>query len=118
MSTATAKPSPQPTAPPRSYRRIVIAGACVIALILCVVVIAAISGPSMPRLNENAVVLTKFLTSGRFDKLPFDEQRQYYKVLDDRDEELDHAYATSRLNESEYRVGLEAAWLGKHINRT
>src|SRR5206468_11623467 len=36
---------------------------------------------------------------------------------DDRDVELDQAYAAKRLNESEYRAGLEAAWLGKHINR-
>ena len=37
--------------------------------------------------------------------------------MDDRDEELDEAFTPKRLSESEYRTGLEAAWLGKHINR-
>ncbi len=114
-ATSPAKPATPP--PPRSRRRIVIAAACVVALVLCVIVIAAMSGASIPRLNENAVVLTKFLTSGRFEQLPFDQQRQFYKVLDDRDAEIDQAYASKRLSESEYRAGLEAAWLGKHINR-
>ena len=121
----TSPPSPAPPAapatptkqPPRSRRRIVIAIACIVALVACIAVIAAISGNSIPRLNENAVVLTKFITSGRFDQLPFEQQRQFYKVLDDRDAELDQAYQSKRLTESEYRSGLEAAWLGKHINR-
>ena len=106
-----------PNASGRSRRRIVIAVACVIALAACVGVIAAMSGMSVPRLNENAVVLTKFIGSKKFEQLSFEEQRQFYKVLDDRDAELDDAFATQRLTESEYRVGLEAAWLGKHINR-
>jgi hypothetical protein len=104
-------------ASPRRRRVIAIAGACVIALVLCIVVIAAVRGADVPRLNENAVVLTKFITSGRFEQLPFEQQRQFYKVLDDRDAELDQAYTNKRLGESEYRTGLEAAWLGKHINR-
>ena len=79
--------------------------------------IVALLHTDMPRLNDNAVVLTKFICTGKFDKLPYDEQRQYYKVLDDRDAELDQAYHDKRLTESEYRTGLEAAWLGKHINR-
>ena len=74
-------------------------------------------GDEKPRLNDNAVVLTKFVHSGGLEKLPYDEQRQYYKVLDDREDELDQAYRDKRLSESEYRSGLEAAWLGKHINR-
>ena len=106
-----------PVASPRSRRRIVIAVACVIALVACIGVIAAVSGGSVPRLNENAVVLTKFIASKKFEQLSFEEQRQFYKVLDDRDAELDDAFASQRLSESEYRVGLEAAWLGKHINR-
>jgi hypothetical protein len=75
-------------------------------------------GGDKPRLNDNAVVLTKYIRSGKFDALPFEEQKQFYKVMDDRDAELDQAYKDHRLTESEYRTGLEAAWLGKHINRT
>ena len=79
--------------------------------------IASLLGNDIPRLNDNAVVLTKFVRSGRFDALPFEQRRQFYKVLDDRDSELDEAYQSKRLTESEFRAGLEAAWLGKHINR-
>lgn len=70
-----------------------------------------------PRLNDNAVVLTRFIHSRSFEKLPYDKQRQFYKVLDDRDQEIDQAFRDKRLSESEYRSALEAAWLGKHINR-
>lgn len=79
--------------------------------------VASLLGANIPRLNDNAVVLTKFMRSSHFEALPFEQQRQYYKVLDDRDAELDQAYHDKRLSESEYRSGLEAAWLGKHINR-
>jgi len=75
------------------------------------------SGGGIPRLNENAVVLGKFVGSARFEQLPFEQQRQFYKVLDDRDQELDQAFRDRRLTESDYRAGLEAAWLGKHLNR-
>ena len=94
-----------------------IAAASVVVLAGFAWLIAAVAGNDAPRLNENAVVLTKFIESKPFDQLPFEEQRQFYKVLDDRDAELDDAYASKRLSESEYRAGLEAAWLGKHINR-
>jgi hypothetical protein len=89
----------------------------VIALVGIVWAILALLGPDTPRLNDNAVVLTKYIRSGKFDALPFDQQRQFYKILDDRGEELDQAYRDKRLSESEYRDALEAAWLGKHINR-
>jgi hypothetical protein len=79
--------------------------------------IAASRGESQPRLNDNAVVLTQFIDSKAFEQIPFEQQRQYYKVMDDRDQELDQAFAAKKLTESEYRAGLEAAWLGKHLNR-
>ena len=43
--------------------------------------------------------------------------RQFYKVLDDREDEVDQLFEQKRLTESEYRAALEAGWLGKHINR-
>ena len=115
-STATPK-SPHAIASPLRRRIVMIAAVSVVVLAGFAWLIAAVAGNDAPRLNENAVVLTKFIDSKRFDQLPFDEQRQFYKVLDDRDAELDEAYASKRLTESEYRAGLEAAWLGKHINR-
>ncbi len=126
--TAAAKVPSQPTlAPPvkrRRRRRTVIiaaiAGAGVIILAAGIwLIAAALREDAPPRLNENAVVLTRFVESKNFEKLPFEQQRQFYKVLDDRDGagELDQAFSSGKLSESEYRAGLEAAWLGKHINR-
>ena len=124
MTTAAAKVPPQTTlAPPvKRRRRTVIIAAIAGVIILAAgiwLIAAALRDDAPPRLNENAVVLTKFVESKNFEKLPFEQQRQFYKVLDDRDGagELDQAYAGGKLTESEYRAGLEAAWLGKHINR-
>ncbi len=101
-----------------SHRRWLIIGAITfVALALAIWATASFMGQDAPRLNDNAIALTKFIDSKSFEKLPFEQQRQYYKVLDDRDQELDQAYAAKKLTESEYRAGLEAAWLGKHINR-
>jgi hypothetical protein len=120
MSTVvTATPTRAPLASAAASRRAWFIGAVVSAVTLAALIWAAVIffGNEVPRLNENAVVLTKFICSSRFDELPFEQQRQFYKVLDDRDDELDQAFADRRLDESEYRAGLEAAWLGKHINR-
>jgi hypothetical protein len=61
-------------------------------------------------------VLAKFVSSKDFERLPFEKQRLYYKVLDDRGNELDDAFKQGRVTEGEYRNALEAAWLGKHLN--
>ena len=92
-------------------------GASVVGLALVVWALSAFFGGGEPRLNENSVVLTKFIRSRGFEQLPYEKQRQFYKVLDDREDEVDQLYADKRLNESEYRTALEAGWLGKHINR-
>src|SRR3954463_911748 len=101
-----------PAPPPASRRRIYpFVAIGVLVLIFAIWGVASLLGDEMPRLNENAVVLTKFIRTGKFEQLPFDQQRQFYKVLDDRDAELDQAYHDKRLSESEYRTALEAAWL-------
>lgn len=78
---------------------------------------ASSTGSAEPRLNERTEVLAKFVSSRAFDRLPYEKQRQYYKVLDDRDKQIDQAFNNGQLSESQYRTALEAAWLGKHINR-
>jgi len=88
----------------------------VLALVLVIWLILSFLGGGEPRLNDNTVVLAKFISSSAFDQLPFDKQRQYYKVLDKRSQELDQLYKDRRLSDGEYRTGLEAAWLGKHLN--
>src|SRR5438067_4199921 len=105
----------QPIIVDRRRTWIFISAGAVAALAAIAWLIISFMGPGEPRLNENTVVLTKFARSTQFDALPFDKQRQFYKVLDDRGQELDQAYRDHRLTEPEYRAGLEAAWLGKHI---
>ena len=121
MTTAAVSTSAahEPASRPASQRRRLISAGSVGALALAAAITAAVvlGGGGTPRLNDNAVVLAKFLASARFEQLPFEQQRQFYKVLDDRDEELDQAWRDRRLTESQYRAGLEAAWLGKHLNR-
>ena len=121
MTTATVATSharePSAVSTSRRRNRIIAAIVGVIALFGLIWAAVGFFGDDMPRLNENVVVLAKFVGSARFDKLPFEQQRQFYKVLDDRDQELDQAFRDRRLTESQYRAGLEAAWLGKHLNR-
>ena len=117
-TTVTAKPIARPA--PKSRNVWVIAGAGaggVVVLALLVWVVMSVLGNNEPRLNENTVVLAKFMESSSFAKMEYEKQRQYYKVLDDRNAELDQSFKDHRLTEPEYRTALEAAWLGKHIKR-
>jgi hypothetical protein len=71
-----------------------------------------------PRLNEPTHVLAKFVSTRAFDKLPYEKQRLFYKMLDDRgNKEIEHAFRSGQLSDGEYRTALDSAWLGKHINR-
>src|SRR5438105_7202100 len=99
-----------------SRRWMVVAAAFVVVAATVGIVIAS-RGGAEPRLNEGTTVLAKFVSTKDFDRLPFEKQRLYYKVLDDRGKELDDAFKQGRLTEAEYRNALEAAWLGKHLNR-
>src|SRR5207248_778587 len=62
----------------------------------------ALSGNSEPRLNAATAVLAKFVMSKDFEAMPFEKQRLYYKVLDDRSKEIDAAFKEGRLREDEY----------------
>jgi len=113
---AKAKPAP-PLASSRKWILIGSTSAIIILVLLAWFLIHSM-GQTEPRLNENTIVLSKFISnSSTFSQLPFEKQRQYYKVMDDRDTEIDQAFEQSQLTEGEYRAALEAAWLGKHINR-
>src|SRR5689334_801223 len=114
--TATVSPKPAAKKSAASPLPWIIGGAAgVIVLALIIWLIASVFGNSEPRLNENTVVLAKYTQSPAFDKLEYDKQRQYYKVIDDRSAELDQSFKDHRLTEAEYRGALQAAWLGKHI---
>jgi hypothetical protein len=89
--------------------------AVTIGLIVWIALAASTGGE--PRLNESTEVLLRYLATSAFDALPFEKQRQYYKVFDDREKQVDQAFHDRRMTEAQYRAALEAAWLGKHINR-
>jgi hypothetical protein len=119
MTATVTKPAPVVPSKAKGDRRRMWIGiaAAVVVVGLLVWALVALVGGGEPRLNENSVVLTKFVRSRDFEQLPYEKQRQFYKVLDDREDEIDQLFAGKRLSESEYRAALEAGWLGKHINR-
>jgi hypothetical protein len=107
-----------PAKPAESRKRLwVIVGASVLALACVAWGVSSLMGGGPPRLNDSTVALTKFYHSDAFVELPHEQQVQYLKVLDDRDKEIDQTFAEGKLSEAEYRSGLEASWLGKHVNR-
>lgn len=92
-------------------------GVIVAIAIIVAICIVSLSGSGEPRLSESTDVLIRFLTSKKFEELPFEKQRQFYKVFDDRDKQIDQAFKARQMTEAQYRAALEAAWLGKHLNR-
>jgi hypothetical protein len=112
-----AKPITVSTLPKRSRRT------TWVAIVVCVVVLASIwlviriRAIDEPRLNADTASIARFVHGSGFNALPFDKQRQFYKVLDDRGKELDEDFKTGRIPEIEYRSAIEGAWLGKHINQ-
>src|SRR5947207_1761621 len=89
-------------------------GVAAVVLVLALVawLIVHSMGSAEPRLNEPTPVLAKFVASEQFDAMPYDKQRLYYKMLDDRGKEIDQAHSNKQLTDSEYRSALDAAWLG------
>lgn len=120
MATTASSPAIKPAASVLASKRALWIAVMVAAAVLLLVLALWLftSGSSEPRLNENSVVLAKFVNTKNFDALPFDKQRQFYKVLENREKDLEQAFRDKRLSEPEYRTALDAAWLGKHINRT
>jgi hypothetical protein len=73
-----------------------------------------------PRLNADTISLAKFVSTEQYTKLPFDKQKLYMKVLEDRDDnnELKKAFAAGQISETEYRTALLEAWLGQQLKRS
>jgi hypothetical protein len=102
--------------PPRMW--LIVTGVIAMVVLGIVLLVVKTRGVSEPRLNEPTHVLAKFVSTRAFDNLLYEKQRLYYKMLDDRgNKEIDHAFKSAQISESEYRTALDAAWLGKHINR-
>jgi len=103
----------------RSKKKLLIGiGAVVmLALVSGIWAIVARMEPDIPRLNEKTAVLAKFVNTKQFDSLPFEQQRQYMKVLDQREQDLSNVFEQHQITESEFRNALEQGWLGKHLAR-
>ena len=95
----------------------ILAGAGIVLLGLSIWLIATFMTSNVPRLNESTIVLAKFAATKQYDSLSFDQQRQYMKVLEKREQDLDKAFEQHQISESEFRNALEQAWLGKHLSR-
>jgi hypothetical protein len=73
----------------------------------------------IPRLDASTVELAKFAITSEFDKLPFESQRQYMKVLEKREEdkELEKVWKDKKITDTEYKASMNVAWLAKHLSR-
>jgi hypothetical protein len=122
--TPAAKPdasqTPPAAAPTPHRNRTPIAIAGIVAIVLaCGLTVWAVARDTKPRLNDDTVTLVKFVATNTYKKLPFDQQAEYMKVLEDRDDndELEAAFEARKLTEGEYRAGLMEAWLGQQLKR-
>lgn len=114
-TTPTIIPHPKPTASARRFW--IIGSGAALVLVALIIFLVLSRRDAEPRLNDTTAVLAKFVTSKQFDAMPYEKQRLYYKVLDDRADEIDQLFKQGKLTDSDCRAALEAAWLGKHINR-
>src|SRR5205814_121025 len=84
--------------------------------------------PQAPRLNDPIAKIVPYVVSPTFDTLMFDQQFQWMKELEQRNErvkkdqkqppqELDNAFKEGRISETDYRGALQLAWFGKHLGR-
>lgn len=101
----------------RSSTKTIVVGVAALLLVVIVGWFVLGFGSEEPRLNEPTPVLAKFVSTRAFDALPYDKQRQYYLMLDNRGKEIEQSYKSGQISEGEYRTALDAAWLGKHIDR-
>jgi hypothetical protein len=91
-----------------------------IAIAVAVLLIAGvwfIARDSTPRLNGPTVEIAKFVGTSGFKSLPFEQQRQYLQIVDDREDEIRSLYNENKLKESELRTALQWGWLGKQLGR-
>jgi hypothetical protein len=72
--------------------------------------------PRPPRLNEDPAVIARYAASS-IHKLPFDYQRQYMELLDEKDKRVEEAYEQGQLSDQEFRRALQLAWYGEHLKK-
>lgn len=73
--------------------------------------------PSPPRLNAPVATIAKFAASSSMNRLPFEQQRQYMELLDEKDDGVDEAYEQGKLSDQEFRRALQLGWYGEHLKK-
>jgi len=126
MSTATPpkpvglNPSAKPLKKP-GYRTAIIAGIMTTAVALASVIALALNrADPEPPINADTITLAKFVTTPAYQKLPFDRQQLFMKVLEDRDDndELEDAFDAGRITEDQFRAAALEAWCGQQLKRS
>jgi hypothetical protein len=93
-----------------------VAAVLALAGVVTAIVLLGRSG-APPRVNAPIANIARYVDAPGFNKLPFDRQSLYMKVLDDRREELKTAFRNKTLAEGEYRASMEYAWFGRQLPR-
>ena len=72
--------------------------------------------PRPPRLNEDPAVIARY-SAAHIQGLPFDHQRQFMELLDEKDKRVEEAYEQGQLSDQEFRRALQLAWYGEHLKK-
>jgi hypothetical protein len=98
-------------------RNLIIGGSAAAAVLLIGLVVWKPWAPNPPRLNSDPGVIAKFAASSSMRRLPFDQQRQYMEILDEKHDAVEKAYDDGRLSDQEFRRALQLAWYGEHLKK-
>lgn len=111
--------TPQQLAAAARKKQMILIGAGVLAVLLLGVFVywTFLRTVEAPRLNSEPYVIGKFTATSHFGRLPFEKKWQYYELMDDKEDALKAAYAEGKMNDDEYRLALQAAYYGKHLDR-
>lgn len=121
MSTTPPSKVVTPAALPNSQKQrwvMIGVGAAVLVALIAGIWIWKGSGEP-PRYNASTLELVKYMTSSRFEKLPFEQRKPYLVVLEDRDDkdEVERLFAEGKITEAQGRAAKELAWAGKWLSR-
>jgi hypothetical protein len=102
----------------RELRKIALIAAAIILIATCATAYYfSRRTDNTPRLDAPVEQIARFVSDPEFAKLPFERQRRFMEVLDDREDELDDAYRAGKLGPRQYQRALEFGWFGKQLPR-
>ena len=111
-------PSPADQATVGRWRRIIVAAAIGLAVILGAGAAYWLSRPAAPPpLTDKVENLIRFMMSPAAGKLSFERQMAYLQKIDARRDKIAEAYQTRKITHAEYIRGRSLAYFGKHLKR-